>query len=162
MSRRELKPDALTQHQAAVTAAAEKAETARFTAGLPQARPTTAGEKHAFELAQKADSSSSPKVLKRVLIHGTWITVGLVSAIVAGNRESHEAPDVGECARYDGSDKLEKVDCDDDAAKYRVTSRVDDESDGDIACAADPRATSYYSYQSGHGIVEFVLCLAHN
>lgn len=163
MWKREREADALTQYQATAAAAEpESSELPKFTSGLPSARPTTEGERHESELAEKSDPSSTRKVVRRVLIHGTWITVGLVAAVVAGNRESDEAPVVGECASIDDAENITKVDCGSDAAKFRVTSRVDDVSDGETACANDLTATSYYSYSSGHGIVDFVLCLADN
>jgi len=166
MWRRERATDPLTEYRNSVAAAstepAERVDEARFVSGLPSAPPTTAGERHGVAVAAKADPHSTRRIIRRILLHGTWITLGLVAAIVAGNRESDEAPVVGECARLVEADELVRVDCTDDAAKFRVTSRVDDATDGESACAADLAATSYYSYESAHGVVAFVLCLAQN
>src|SRR5689334_1715258 len=100
----------------------------RFTSGLPSARPTTEGEKHQFEQAQKADRHSSRRVVRRIAIFVTLSVLGLVGAYVSGHKESNEAPAVGDCAAHasGNSDKIKKVACDDDAAEFRVTSRVDD------------------------------------
>src|SRR5689334_13244212 len=134
----------------------------RFTSGLPSARPTTEGEKHESERAQKADRYSNRRIGRRIAIFVTFTAIGLGVAYVAGHQASDRAPAVGDCAARASGDKIKKVSCDDDAAEFRVTSRVDDATDGNEACANDPKATSYYSYESGPDIVKFVLCLAAN
>lgn len=160
MWRREREPDALTRYRADSAAAdAARADLPRFTADLPAAPPTTRGERHASELAEKSDPNTNLRIIRRVLFHAAWIAFAVVAAFVAGNRASSEAPLVGECGRFD-RDELVRADCGDHDARFRVTSRVDDESDGDKACATDNASTSSYSYRSDQGLVEFVLCLA--
>ena len=88
--------------------------------------------------------------------------VGLGIAYAQGANESDQAPKVGECARLVGEDDIEKVPCSDERASLRVTSRHENTSDGDAACAADATATSYFSYElESHGstVTSFLLCL---
>jgi len=167
MWRREREPDALARSQAAQAEAAgakpsepvDPSEVGRFTSGLPSARPTTEGERHAVDMARKADPSTPLRIVRRYGIHLTIGTLALVGGYLAAHRESEHAPKVGECAKHGADDKLIKVDCSDDAADFQVTSRVDDTDDGDTACATDPDATTYYAYSSGQAGVKFVLCL---
>jgi hypothetical protein len=87
---------------------------------------------------------------------------GLAYEYEQGHEESTNAPKVGECARKLGKNTIERVDCADPRALLRVTSRVDDTTDGESACADDQEATSFYSFDaSSHGlsVTSFVLCL---
>jgi len=160
MWRRERDKDVLAEYLATREPVEPAENTPRFTAGLPAARPTTAGERHEFELVEKSDPKSTRKVATRLILHSSLAALGIFAAFQIGNRDSDSAPAVGECGKNVADHKVAKVDCDDDTAEFRVTSRVDDVTDGEAACATDAAATSYYAYQSGHSVVKFVLCLA--
>lgn len=167
MWKRKPADDPLSQYRAAqaevaAQAPAPPADEPRFTAGLPSARPTTAGERHEFARAEKADPHSTRRLVRRYSIHLVIAVLSLVSAYLVAHRDSDHAPAVGECARHGDADKLVKVSCADDKAEFRVTSRVDDIEDGDLACSADPDATTYYVYSAAEVGVKYVLCLAPN
>lgn len=118
------------------------------------------------EWAAKEQSPASwfsrvPRPVKRI---GGILAVGLAGltfAYAQGQNESNSAPKIGECARVVGDDEIESVPCDDTLATLRVTSRHDSITDGEVACSADPTATSYYSFEErsrGTSLVSFVLC----
>jgi len=95
---------------------------------------------------------------------GALVAIG--GAFGTFQQASDAAPDVGECAQaFESSsdESIRKVSCNDARAVYVVTSRADGIENGDKACAADMRATSYYveSVSSGDiSVGSFVLCLA--
>ena len=91
------------------------------------------------------------------------IGVGLAAAalfggygVVKAHQDEANAPKVGECAKVVGGDDMKKVECSDPEATLLATSRVEDTSDGEAACATDLRATSYFQYEN-HG-TKFVVC----
>jgi len=82
-------------------------------------------------------------------------------AYAQGQQQSNSAPKVGECAKQVGENDVAVVPCGAPEATLKVTSRHDNTTNGDAACAGDASATSYYSFEErsrGSSLVSFVLC----
>jgi len=98
------------------------------------------------------------RIVKRIAVAVVAFGVATGVATYKGHRAENNAPQVGECAKAVGSDKVTKLDCNDPAATLIVTSRHEDTSDGMAACATDPNATSIFEYSNKS--TKFVVCLA--
>ncbi len=110
-------------------------------------------------------SASRPKWL---ITAGIVVGLGLAgtgAAYIQGQDEADRAPQVGECAHKVGPDEIQRVDCSDADADFRVTSRQEGTSDGDSVCAKDTVATTIYEFDArSHGVSlkSFVLCMVEN
>jgi hypothetical protein len=92
------------------------------------------------------------------------LALGLGPVIAAGTGDHFPVP--GNCAKVDESKEmyLIRVPCTNDDAQLRVTSRHDNTSEIEAACAGDPAAKTGYAFTEEQGdnapSIDLVLCVA--
>ncbi|WKX71512.1 hypothetical protein [Streptomyces sp. XD-27] len=103
------------------------------------------------------------KILRNVVLPIAGVSIA-IGAYFAGDEEEAKKLAVGDCLQNKGgmgkSAEIEKLDCTDAKAKYKVLKKVDGTSIGQLACQGVQGSVVYFTWQEGSD--GFTLCLGNN